>query len=125
MGETGLRPQGGLVQVVELSQSAGKQLPIDDASCKPFGRDERIRQLSPAPDMPPYLLRAAMCQEATYAVQQSKRDYSITSLASASSFAGTSRPSILAVLRLMISSIFVACMTGRSADFSPLRRRPA
>jgi hypothetical protein len=43
MGETGLRPQGGLVQVVELSQSAGKQLPIDDAFCKPFGRDERIR----------------------------------------------------------------------------------
>jgi len=39
--------------------------------------------------------------------------------------AGTSRPSVLAVLRLMINSSFVACMTGRSAGFSPLRMRPA
>ena len=53
MGETGLRPQGGLVQVVERSQSAGKQLPIDDAFCKPFGATETQpgRQLAePLPD---------------------------------------------------------------------------
>jgi hypothetical protein len=34
------------------------------------------------------------------------------------------RPSDLAVLRLMSSSIFTACCTGRSAGFSPLRMRP-
>jgi hypothetical protein len=34
------------------------------------------------------------------------------------------RPSALAVLRLMTSSIFVTCCTGRSAGFSPLRMRP-
>ena len=44
--------------------------------------------------------------------------YSITS-ARASSVAGTSRPSALAALRLMISSIFVDCTTGRSAGFAP------
>jgi hypothetical protein len=45
--------------------------------------------------------------------------YSITSSARASS--GTSRPSALAVLRLMISSTFVDWWTGRSAGFAPLR----
>src|SRR5262245_19321932 len=52
------------------------------------------------------------------------RTHSITSLAPADSPSGTSRPSVLAVLRLMISSIFVTCCTGRSAGFSPLRMRP-
>src|SRR5262245_40683511 len=51
--------------------------------------------------------------------------HSITSSARASRDAGTSRPSALAVLRLMISCIFVACWTGRSAGFSPLRILPA
>src|SRR5262249_27312742 len=50
--------------------------------------------------------------------------HSITSSASASSVAGTSRPSVLAVLRLIVNPIFVACMTGRSAGFSPFRMRP-
>ena len=38
--------------------------------------------------------------------------------------AGLSRPSALAVLRLMTSSNLVGCMTGRSAGLSPLRMRP-
>src|SRR5262249_12612816 len=50
--------------------------------------------------------------------------YSITSSARPSSEIGTVRPSALAVLRLMISSTFVACCTGRSAGSSPLRIRP-
>src|SRR5262245_22822160 len=37
---------------------------------------------------------------------------------------GTAMPSALAVLRLMKSSTLVACWTGRSAGFSPLRTRP-
>src|SRR5262249_60379908 len=51
--------------------------------------------------------------------------HSITSSARASSVEGIWTPSALAVLRLMISSTLVACCTGRSAGFSPLRTRPA
>src|SRR5262249_23059814 len=51
--------------------------------------------------------------------------HSITSSARASSVGGTSRPSILAVVRLMTNSKLVACTTGRSAALAPLRMRPA
>ena len=54
--------------------------------------------------------------------QQTAR-YSITSSARASSDGGTSRPSALAVLRLITSSYLVGACTGRSAGFSPLRMR--
>src|SRR6516165_5309108 len=47
--------------------------------------------------------------------------HSITSSAATSSVGGTSRPSILAVLRLIASSNIVGCSTGRSAGFAPLR----
>src|SRR5262245_12889213 len=45
--------------------------------------------------------------------------HSITSSARTRIDVGTSRPSALAVLRLMISSTLVACWTGKSAGFSP------
>src|SRR5262245_10267638 len=47
-------------------------------------------------------------------------DHSITSSASASSLSGISRPSALAVLRLMTNSNLVGWMIGKSAGFSPL-----
>src|SRR5262249_44630311 len=47
--------------------------------------------------------------------------HSITSSARASSVAGTSRPSALAVLRLISISNLVGCSTGRSAGFAPLK----
>ena len=47
--------------------------------------------------------------------------YSITSSARARSVAGTSRPSDLAVLRLITNSYLVGACTGRSAGFWPLR----
>src|SRR6516165_11256291 len=50
--------------------------------------------------------------------------HSITSSARASSVGGTSRPSAIAVARLITRSNFVDCTTGRSAGFSPLRMRP-
>jgi len=50
--------------------------------------------------------------------------YSITSSARPINGSGTVIPSALAVLRLMISSTFVARWTGSSAGFSPLRIRP-
>src|SRR5207245_2659960 len=49
--------------------------------------------------------------------------HSITSSARVSRVGGTSRPSALAVLRLIRSSNFVGCWTGRSAGLSPLRMR--
>src|SRR5262249_53874546 len=49
--------------------------------------------------------------------------HSITSSARASNVAGTSRPSVLAVFRLITNSNLVAACTGRSAGFSPLRMR--
>jgi ABC transporter substrate binding protein len=50
--------------------------------------------------------------------------HSITSSAATSSLSGTSRPSALAVLRLITNSNRVDCTTGRSAGCSPLRTRP-
>ena len=58
--------------------------------------------------------------------RRSKRHaHSITSSASASSLSGISRPSDLAVLRLITNSNLSDRTTGRSAGFSPLRIRPA
>src|SRR4051812_14141670 len=47
--------------------------------------------------------------------------HSITSSARASSVAGTSMPSALAVVRLITSSNLVGCSTGRSPGFAPRR----
>jgi hypothetical protein len=49
--------------------------------------------------------------------------HSITSSARASTVVGRSRPSALAVLRLIDSSYLVGACTGKSAGFSPLRMR--
>src|SRR5207249_4403413 len=51
--------------------------------------------------------------------------HSMTSSARPSSARGKVMPSVFAVLRLITSSTFVACWTGKSAGFSPLRMRPA
>ena len=53
-----------------------------------------------------------------------QRLYSITSSARASRMAGSSRPSALAVLRLMTNSNFDACSIGSSAGVAPLRILP-
>src|SRR5262249_22464399 len=52
------------------------------------------------------------------------RTHSITSSAATGSVCGTVRPSIRAVERLMTSSHFDDCTTGRSAGFAPLRTWP-
>jgi hypothetical protein len=64
----------------------------------------------------------AVSAQLTHAPQQ---NHPITSSARPNSGRGTVRPSVEAVLRLMASSTFVTCCTGRSAGFSPLRIRPA
>ena len=53
----------------------------------------------------------------------SSSHYSITSSARASSVGGTSRPSPLAVFKLITSSYLVGACTGRSPGLSPLRMR--
>jgi hypothetical protein len=65
--------------------------------------------------------RAAEQRDEHAAVQ--RRDHSMTSSARASTVAGTSRPSALAVLRFTIRSNLVGCCTGSSAGFSPFRMR--
>ncbi len=50
-----------------------------------------------------------------------QRFYSITSSARPSSVIWKVRLSVFAVLRLITSSIFTACITGRSAGLAPLR----
>src|SRR5262249_62371564 len=53
------------------------------------------------------------------------RAHSISSSARPLNGSGTVMPSALAVLRLMYSSTFVPCWTGRAAGFSPFRIRAA
>ena len=79
--------------------------------------------VTPRPDMPSH--RSEMTQRAISdnSHRSNERLYSITSSARASSDGGTSRPSALAVLRLITSSYLVGACTGRSAGFSPLRMR--
>src|SRR5262249_59059300 len=52
-------------------------------------------------------------------VRLSAPDHSITSSAIASTPGGILRPSVFAVLRLITSSNFVGCSTGRSAGLEP------
>src|SRR5262245_60144515 len=51
------------------------------------------------------------------------RAHSITSSARTSRVGGTSRPSVLAVFKLITNSYLVGACTGRLAGFSPLRMR--
>src|SRR6516165_5071724 len=59
--------------------------------------------------------------KATEVLRWRRASYSITSSASASSVGGTPRPKALAVLRLITNSNLVACWTGKSEGFAPLR----
>jgi predicted nucleic-acid-binding protein len=51
--------------------------------------------------------------------------HSMTSSARSSSACGITKPSVLAVLRLMTSSNFVGCSTGSSCGRAPASTRPA
>src|SRR5215469_1218257 len=63
-------------------------------------------------------------RRATDAYDELAPSHSITSSAKAISCGGTSRPRVLAVFRLMISSKLVGCSTGKSPGFPPLRILP-
>ena len=68
----------------------------------------------------PHELPCLLCANSGF-LYRSNKLYSITSSARASTVAGMSRPSALAVLRLIMSSNFAGCSIGRSPGFSPLR----
>src|SRR5262245_19425283 len=73
------------------------------------------------------LLRARCERPRSCAAEQGDElpaPHSITSSASASKVCGNSRPSALAVLRLMKRTNWLGCNTGKSPVFSPLRIRP-
>src|SRR5262249_11908807 len=79
------------------------------------------------PPHPGGVLLCSRCQRPRHRAAESCDElpppHSITSSAICWRCTGTSRPSALAVLRLMTSSYFVGACTGRSAAFSPLRMR--
>src|SRR6516164_5593582 len=90
-------------QVLDLSRIRGSAIE------KP---DHRQRRLLRTQCERPYCYAAEKCDELPAL-------HSTTSSARASRIGGTSMPSVLAVLRLMISSNFVGCSIGRSAGFAP------
>src|ERR1700737_1715919 len=86
---------------------------------KPNPSETVACQLSSAPpDIPAHARSAALCQQPTYAVQQT-RSYSITSSAVASNAVGTSSPSAFAGFTLMANLNRVGCSNGRSGGFGP------
>ena len=98
------------------ANAAKRACPSGSSAAKPLSMPmRRIRS--------PCCARAAIGHAAAAPpsnVMNSRR-HSITSSARASSVGGTSRPSALAVFRLMTNSNLVDCKTGRSAGLAPLR----
>jgi hypothetical protein len=98
-------------QTTEFSDSDAPSTPSDAAR-----RTPRIRFIEPLPlKRPRRLDQAGLSSGVLFAC------YWITSSARPSSDGGIVRPRALAVLRLMTSSNFSGCWTGRSAGFAPLR----
>ena len=87
---------------------------LHQGSAEPFDGDALLRAHRKRP----------RCCRATDKRDELAALHSITSSARPSSESGKVMPSAFAVLRLMISSIFVYCCTGRSAGVAPLRIRP-
>jgi hypothetical protein len=72
----------------------------------------------------PHYGHASACRARLFrATSRHAPAHSISSSARASSVGGSSRPSALAVLKLMTNSNLVGACTGKSAGFSPLRMR--
>src|SRR5262249_58401641 len=95
----------------------------------PFPVVRRIRQQNADPQYPPSLLRARRERPRRRTATEQRNElappnHSITSSASASSFAGICRPNALAVVRLITNSNLLGCITGSSAGLAPLRILP-
>src|SRR5262249_861851 len=94
---------------------------------RPRTPERSVRAQDPDCWQPTRLLRACRDRRrsppAQHAEAVASLHHSITSSARASRVGGMSRPSVLAVLRLIVSSYLVGCWTGSSATFAPLRIR--
>src|SRR5262245_21437872 len=88
------------------------------------GRSQYLAILVVQAWVPPGLVSLNRLHPAEQRDERATLHHSITSSARPRSGNGIVRPSVLAVLRLMISSTFVDCTTGKSSGFSPLRIRP-
>src|SRR5262249_2711478 len=103
---------------------------LHQAHCQPVGRLAKVHEHCSAMVRARFPKVASLPSGARYsllaALASSWRTarHSITSSARASTEVGTSRPSVLAVLRLITSANLVACTTGKSDGFAPLRMRP-
>jgi len=63
-------------------------------------------------------------EQTQHSTVRRRQTYSITSSARMSRIVGISRPSVLAVRKLITRSNLVGCTTGSSPAFSPFRMRP-
>src|SRR6516165_9594094 len=82
------------------------------------GRNRRIEKFTSRHDGSPLLSPLHLTEQTPVGATSSHwQRHSITSSARASTVVGTSRPSALAVLRLITSSYLVGACTGRSAGF--------
>ena len=95
---------------------------IPRTSAQPLRRAP-ARGRSAAPGRPTRRQRPRRCRAAEQRDELAPL-HSITSSAATCSVSGTVRPSPLAAFKLMTSSNFVACTTGRSLGWAPLRIRP-
>src|SRR5262249_28668998 len=100
-----------------------KPLTRHPRQCAGGSRDHHCRSKCMAHSGPPLSIPPRIASEHSHHSDPAKTPHSITSLARASRVGGTSRPSALAVLRLITVSNFTGACTGRSAGFSPLRMR--
>ena len=78
-------------------------------------------RFTPKSGHPPTRLECPLCAKSGHYAAQQKERYSITSSARATNDGGTSRPSILAVVRLIMKSNLVGCSTGRSPGLAPCK----
>src|SRR5262249_323798 len=108
-------------QIAEIAQAGSKPRNVPRRRCGGEGgenADERADQL---------LLGPRLKRPSGYTAAEQRDElasfHSITSSVRASNEIGGSRPSALAVLRLITSSNLVAYCTGSSPGFSPLRMR--
>src|SRR5262245_31736569 len=100
---------GSLNQLLQI----GSRVALQPLS-KGLGLGRRYRSDGP-------LLRRRACGCAAEQRDELAPLHSITSSARISNDAGIVRPSVLAVLRLIVSLNRVGCMAGRSAGFAPWR----
>src|SRR6516225_606219 len=94
---------------------------LNQAHCQPVGRLAKVDEHCSGTIRARFLASEARPLLAAPSSSWRTARHSITSSARASTVSGTVRPSARAVLRLIVSSYFEACSTGRSAGFAPLR----